>query len=345
MNGLREAFAEQAGHCTGLESPFMGRLMSLCAKHWPDAGTVADRANNWQGDIGPKSISLPLRIAGGLHALVLTEQAPALAACYPPEEVADEALWRAVTSALQAHADFLLDWIESPPQTNEVRRATALIPVAHMLAARFDMPLRLSEVGASGGLNLNFDQFQLRTGLECFGPESDVRLTPEWSGPCPKPANVQVAERRGVDLNPLNPAEPDDALRLLAYLWPDQADRMARTRAAIALPPAPVDRADAIDWLPDRLTPTPGQLRFVYSTIAWQYLPEARRAEGQALIERAGQSASDHSPLAWVRMEADASQDGAALTLKLWPGDHDLALARVDFHGRWIKWIGPVTLP
>jgi hypothetical protein len=33
-------------------------------------------------------------------------------------------------------------------------------------------------------------------------------------------------------------------------------------------------------------------------------------------------------------------QIGAALTLRLWPGDIRLALGRADFHGRWVQWSG-----
>jgi hypothetical protein len=32
---------------------------------------LAHQLESWDGDIGPKSASLPLRLAGGLHALVL----------------------------------------------------------------------------------------------------------------------------------------------------------------------------------------------------------------------------------------------------------------------------------
>jgi hypothetical protein len=57
------------------------------------------------------------------------------------------------------------------------------------------------------------------------------------------------------------------------------------------------------------------------------------------LIEAAGKRATRNRPLAWLSMEQDGSGlKGAALTLRLWPGDITLPLARVDFHGRWIDW-------
>lgn len=344
MSRLADAFLWQSESCAALGSPFMGQLMRLCAERWPEKGAVAERARAWPGDLGPMAASLPLRIAGGLHALVLTGLSQRLAHVYPPNRADDEALWDEVARALEVHADFLLDWIESPPQTNEVRRAAALIPVAHLLAARFGLPLRLSEMGASAGLNLNFDQFHLATGTKTYGPDSAVHLAPDWTGPCPPPAALRIAERRGVDLNPLDPTAPEDALRLTAYLWPDQADRLARTRAAMALAPAKVDRDDAAAWLQNRLGHVAGQAHLIYTTIAWQYLPSETKAACRAALEAAGAKASDTHPLAFLTMEADDQTPGAALTLELWPGSTRQTLARVDFHGRWITWQGPVAL-
>jgi hypothetical protein len=42
-------------------------------------------------------------------------------------------------------------------------------------------------------------------------------------------------------------------------------------------------------------------------------------------------------------MANDGRPPGAALTLRLWPGDQRFALGRFDFHGRWLDW-GPSAL-
>lgn len=344
MTRLAAAFASQSESCAALGSPFMARLMALCAARWPEHGAVADALRDWPGDLGPSAASLPLRIASGLHALALSGQAPDLAALYPPRTPSDDALWSGVETALERHAAFLTGWTRRPPQTNEVRRAAALIPVAHMLAARFGLPLRVSELGASAGLNLNFDRFRLTVGDRAFGPQGTVPLSPDWTGPCPAPAALEITERRGVDLTPLDPADPQDALRLMACLWPDQPERLALTRAAMALPPAPVDEADGVDWLAPRLAPVPGAVHLVYTTIAWQYFPADRQAAGRGLLAAAGAAATEAHPLAFLTLEADGLSPGAALTLQLWPRGEVVPLARVDFHGRWVDWSGPITL-
>lgn len=327
---LTEAFRSQAASCAALGSPFMARLMAVLTERLaPDHGAVSKRLFGWQGDVSSSGASLPLRLAGGLHALALGGHA-GLRAAYPPQ---DGPLWNAVSAAMESEAAFLLDWIECPPQTNEVRRATVLRAVGQWLVARHGLPLELRELGASAGLNLNWDRYGLVAGGAAFGPaEPALTLVPDWSGPLPPDVEPAIASRRGVDRAPVR-----DALRLRAYTWPDQPDRMARLDAALRLPPVPVDRADAADWLEGLAPQAEGTARLVCHTIAWQYFPEATRTRARAAIERIGAAATGDAPLAWFGMEADGGR-GAGLTLRLWPGDRRLDAGRCDFHGRWVEW-------
>lgn len=336
---LQEAFLDQARSCAALDSPFMDRLLTGLARDWPVHSALDQRCAEWTGDIGPGGASIPLRVAGGLHALVLSGQAPELAVVYPPQNVPDADLHQAVLAALGRHEPFLLEWMSNAPQTNEVRRSAVLIPAAHWIANRHPRPFVLSELGASGGLNLMFDRFALSAAGQYLGPaDPALTLEPRWAGPCPAPAHITVADRRGVDLNPLNPHAEDHALRLFAYLWPDQPHRTALTRAATTVHDARIDQGDAVDWLEGRLNTVPrGHVHLIYHTVAWQYFPPEAQARGTALIEAAGAQATRDSPLAWLGMENDGG-DGAALTLRLWPGDLCISLGRADFHGRWVQW-------
>ncbi|MEX0368878.1 MAG: DUF2332 domain-containing protein [Ruegeria sp.] len=344
---LRDALRRQARACTSLDSPFMERLLTALAAHWPEDSALARACAAWDGeDLGPSGASLPLRIAAGLHALVLRGDDPALAAVYPPNSVTDADLIEAVLNAIDTHADFLCKSIQSPPQTNEVRRSVALIPAAYWIAAHHPLSMMVSELGASAGLNLMWDRFAVATPDSRLGAEHPALvLSPDWAGPPPAAQAISVQDRRGVDLNPIDPHDADGALRLRAYLWPDQPERMRLTDAAIAVQDATVDRGDAIDWLADRLPQQPeGTLHLIYHTVAWQYFPPEAQTRGTALIEQAGASATPSTPVAWLRMEADGRSPGASLTLRLWPGDHHVTLARVDFHGRWITWTAPAAI-
>lgn len=340
---LRDALRAQATSCAALGSPFMDRVLTLLADHWPEDSALAHRIAHFEGDIGPAGHSLPLRLTGGLHALVLEHKDRALMAVYPPAHAHDDALRDAVLGALETHTGFLLDWIESPPQTNEVRRSAALIAGARVAVSQFDLPVHLSELGASGGLNLMWDHYALELDGKRYGPDMPVlMLNPAWRGPAPLDVVPQIVSRRGVDLNPLDPQRADHLLRLTAYLWADQPERLTLTRAAASVMTAPIDRADAVEWLAGRLAAAPqGHLHLIQHSVAWQYFPADVQARGTALIEAAGAQATPERPLAWLSMESDGDTTGgvgAAVTLRLWPGDIRLLLGRADFHGRWIDW-------
>lgn len=338
---VRAAFRSQAKSCAALGSPFVAMLCDLAAERLTAAQPVGRHLLGWTGDPSSSADSVPLRFAGSLHALVLRGADPALSQVYPPHAADPDGLWNAVERACRDHAEAILERLASPPQTNEVRRSAALLPGFLTIAKRFALPLCLSEVGASAGLNLLWDRYAYRLGDFAWGdPQSPVMLAPEWTGGRPPDASLTLRERAGCDLRPVDPAHPDDAQRLLSYLWADQADRIERTRAALhlaALSGLKVEAADAVDWLERRLAVIrPGCVHVIVHTIAWQYLPSAARERGDALIEEAGRAATEAAPLARLSLEGDGQAPGAALTLQMWPTGERHEIGRADFHGRWI---------
>jgi hypothetical protein len=344
---LTDAFRAQARACRDLGSPFTARLCDLIADRLPADTPVGAHIAAWSGDPGPSGTSVPLRLAGTLNRLRLSGD-PILTPAWPPHDVPDAALWAAIHTTLTTRAAEVIDGLASPPQTNEVRRSAALILAAHWLAARHPLPLILSEAGASAGLNLMFDRFALATPDGPRGATTPaLTLTPDWRGTTPPPATpITVADRRGVDLSPLDPGDPAQRLRLMSYIWPDQPDRVALTTSAIAVATAPVDRADAVDWLPARLSaPHPGHLHLIFHTIAWQYLPPDAQARGNGIIAAAGRRATAQAPLARLGMEGDGQSPGAALTLTVWDGATQdgttFPMGRIDYHGRWVDWRPP----
>ena len=318
----------------------MHRLMSGLAEGLSTGTPVGTRVLGWSGDASSNGHSVPLRLAGGLHALVLSGADPALAKAYRSN--ADPTA--AALAALHRHAEFLLRWLDSPPQTNEVRRSAALIAAGHWLTARLGLPLVLSELGASAGLNLLWDHYALRVGGRHYGPAlPTLTLTPDWQGPPPPLAPPVIRSRAGVDLNPLDPVT--DRLRVLAYLWPDQPDRLDKTAEALDLAAElkpRVAKGDAAGWLQTRLaTRHSGAVHLVFHTIAWQYFSPATQTRSLAALHAAGAQATPEAPLAHLAMEADTTPGTAALSLRLWPAGDTIPLARVDFHGRHISWTAP----
>ena len=342
-DAVRNSFRIQADACQALGSPFTARILRLLADGLTPGTTVADRVLAWPGDPAGRADALALRLAGGLHALALQGEPQVLRSFYTnPARYTDvEALAVLLDTTDHAPAP-LLGWLASAPQTNEVRRSAPLIAAGHWLAARFGLPMVLSELGASAGLNLNWDRYALDIGGGFGDRDSPLRLTPDWRGAMPPSTQPQVTQRRAVDLNPLDVTR--DSLRIRAYIWADQPHRMALTQTAIDMAnDLQVDRADAVEWLETRLqTQFQGHLHLIYHTVAWQYFPKVAQARGEALLQAAGNRATASAPLAHLSMESDGAEPGAALTLRLWPGNLTIPLGRVDFHGRWVDWQAPV---
>jgi hypothetical protein len=208
------------------------------------------------------------------------------------------------------------------------------------------LPLRLFELGASAGLNLKLDRFGYRLGDVVTGdPASGVQLAPAWTGPAPPASRVTVLTQRGVDINPLDVSDVAASEQLMAYVWPDQFERVRRAAAAIALTqasPPQIDCADAADWVEDRVTLEAGSTAVVMHSIAWQYFPATTQARIAAHLAALGSNASADSPLAWLRYEMDdaAAFDLPTLRLTLWQGGvpSERLLARAHPHGAFVLW-------
>jgi hypothetical protein len=338
---VRAAFARQAEWAARLDSPFMARLCSLLGERLDRSTEAGRRVLDWPGKADAFSDALPLRLTGGLHALVRRGGAPGLAAVYPPNPLPDgETLWAALAPVLAEPG--LLPWLDGAPQTNEVGRSAVLMSGLLVVADLFPQPVELLELGASAGLNLLLDRYGYDLGGVAAGVRgSPLQLRPEWKGAPPPDAPVEVVRRRGVDLHPLDVRRDGD--RLLAYVWPDQARRLAQLEAALAIAagePPQVEPRDAADWLEARLGEPQdrGVTRVVLHSIAFQYFPDGTKARIAAAIEAVGAAASDSAPLAWLRYEHDGDE-AISLRLKAWPSGEERLLAYCHPHGSWVEWL------
>ena len=341
---VRAAFADQAGWAEKLGSPFMASLTGMLARRLDRSSETGRRILDWPGPPEAAADNVPLRLCGGLHALVRSGALPDLASFYPPNPLPDEeAFGAAVEAALRESGEQLRPWLDSPPQTNEVGRSAVLMAGLQVIAARFPLPMETFELGASAGLNMLLEKHAYALGgLSAGAGESALRLAPEWKGAAPPAAAVRIEARAGVDLQPMDVRR--DRERLLAYVWPDQPDRIRQLEAAIAVAerdPPGVEQGDAAEWLEAKLAvaPTPRRTRVVLHSIAFQYFPEETQARIAAAIEGAGGEATESSPLAWLRFEMAKGDDKPSLRLRTWPGSEERHLAWAHPHGKWVRWL------
>ena len=348
---VREAYANQVDYCRANDSPVTARIAAAIAACLddPDAGGFIARIRDWAGS-SPLGDALPLRSAGGLHALHLSGKAPALAPIYADAPADDVALVRA---AAREHEAFLLPWLDGPPQTNEAGRSSGFIAGLLWLAGQ-GLPgcFECLEIGSSAGINLMMDRYHYDLGGVSVGPDAALmRFAPEWRGAPPPDQPISFAGLRGCDVAPVDLRDPVQALRLKAYIWPEHTVRFARLEAAIASAnqcPPDLVRMTAADFVEQQLDrpQEPGTTRVLIHSIVWQYVPKDQQARVRAAMEEAGRRASAEKPLAWVALEANRTLLNHGLTVRRWPGGgEETLLAAAHAHGAWLEWFSPETHP
>jgi hypothetical protein len=333
-----EAFEGQVAYCTRNTSPITAQLCRLLIEALDTSTKTGARVLGWTGN--PVADAVPLRLAGGIHALWQSGAAPELAPVFE-RGAGDAALMRAV---LAKHDDALMPWLDGPPQTNEPGRSAQLMTGLLEIARRHGPKIELLEIGSSAGLNLLIGRYRIDLPGVSTGPaDSPVVLAPEWRGPPPAPGPIEIVSARGVDIAPVDATTDEGAGRLLAYIWADhhvRFDRMAKALAMMRADPPRLDAGHAADWVEARLAEPQeaGVTRVLMHSIVWQYIDPAGQQRITAAMEAAGARATAERPLGWVRVEADRTINQHDITLRSWPGhDASVLYGHAHAHGFWVE--------
>lgn len=314
----------------------------------------------------PTEQQQPVLLLACTHHLVLDEPNSELAQWYPnltadarsPDDPELLTVFRRFVESRTAELTWLLS--VRTTQTNEVGRCGLFLPVFGHLEQEVGL-LGHIDVGTSGGLNLLLDRYQYRfTGdgedaasATIVGDDSPVIVEVSTRGPVPVPERMPVVGARvGIDRQPIDVGDPIEARWLEACVWPDQADRFHRLRAAIEMTAAarpPIRTADAIAALNGAVSEI-GARSHPVVTNSWvlNYLTPLQRVAYLNELERLGQS----QDLSWVLAESPAltpeipvdldveGVDATMLTLVRWrAGERTVeTLATCHPHGYWLHW-------
>ena len=341
---VRTAFENQVAYCRDNGAPVTALVCQALLELLDSkrGAGVMDRIRAWAGP--PLADALPLRIAGGLHALHLKHEEPGLAAIYDGLQPVDATA--RVADVLERHDRALLPWLNGPPQTNEAGRSWAYAAAMLWLIEQgCPAEFALYELGSSAGINLMMDRYRFDLGGVAVGPvDARMRIVPEWRGAPPPHRPFRVIEAHGCDVAPVDLTDPEQALRLRAYIWPDLTERFARMDAAVAearLAPPRIARMRAGGFVEEVLSEEPrrGVTRAIMHSVVWQYVPTQERTSITAAIEAAGAAATAEAPLAWVMLEANRDTHRHELTVRWWPaGGRAVTLATAHPHGAWVEW-------
>jgi len=339
------SFDNQVAYCTASGATVTARIVTaardLLERREP--GELLDRLRSWPG--APLADALPLRLAGGIHALHLKGVEPALKAIYDDLTGIDDA--EIVGAAIARHEAELLPWLDGPPQTNEAGRSSNFIAAMLWLADK-GLPARFEclEIGSSAGINLMLDRYHYDLGGVQVGPEPGaMRFAPKWQGDPPPDRSFEIVSTKGCDVAPVDLTDPDQALRLKAYIWPEHSVRFERMDAAIA--EAVKSRPDlvhmnAAEFVEAELAKpqAAGTTRMLMHSIVWQYVPDDQQARVTEAMEAAGANATPERPLAWVALEANRVLHIHEMAVRFWPGGAEpVVVSRAHPHGARVEWL------
>jgi hypothetical protein len=341
----RESFDIQAGYCAAMQAPITARVSTVLGKTMTRDSATGRRVLDWPGE--PVADALVLRLIGGLHALH-RRGAPELAPVFTGAVTDPDAVAAVLHQVFVTHDAELLPWLDGPPQTNEAGRSAGLMTGILHLAQRYGPKFEVLEIGSSAGLNLLIGRYRFDLGGVRAGPaDSPVEIKPEWRGPPPPQAPVEIVSARGVDIQPLDLSGSRDAERLQAYCWVENVERQARLEKTIAMVRVEgVDlvRGDAADWVEARLAEpqAEGVTRVLMHSVVWQYLPDATQHRIADAMLAAGERATPDRPLGWVMMEPNRDLHRHEVRVRGWPGDTPMQLvALTHAHGAWVEALEP----
>jgi hypothetical protein len=342
----RAAFDVQAQYCDAMAAPVTARIARALGRTLDRSTATGSRVLDWAGE--PVADALALRLIGGLHALHRTRVDAALSAVFEGAVAEDSATDTALADAVARYDVALLPWLDGPPQTNEAGRSAGLMTGLLHLAARFGPRVELLEIGSSAGLNLMMGRYAFDLGgIAVTPPSPAIVIRPDWRGVAPPGAPIEIVSARGVDVAPIDLADPAAAARLAAYVWIDAAERQERLQRAVALvrtEGVTLDRGDAADWVEARLAEpqVAGTTRVLVHSVVWQYLAPEGRARIRAAMDAAGARATSTQPLGWVMMEPNRDLHRQEVRVQGWPGDTPMALvALTHAHGTWVEGLSP----
>ena len=318
----------QSAGCKFLGSPFYGAILGSATADLEAGGPVWELLEPFAVEHRESAVSL--RMLGAVHRLVLLDQLPELAAHYPSVGGDGDATtaWPLFRQALVDRRDEIASQMKQGCQTNEVGRSAALFGGFLEVAHRSSKPMRILEIGASAGLNLRWDRYYYKSVGGAWGDDtSPVQFTYSFEVPPPMNRTAEVVERKGCDLNPIDPTSDEGALTLRSFVWADQLGRLSQLDGAIQVAsevPAEVERIGAADFLERELaTPRDDVATVVYHSVFMQYVSGPERERINSAVEGAG--------VYYLRMEPAYPLFEVRL-------DGDL-LGTCHAHGTAVRWI------
>lgn len=304
----------------------------------------------------PKHAHLPLMLLASVHYLILSGLDHPLTDVYRGHSSEDPVpLFRDV--CLSNRERLLSIMASHRMQTNECGRSAYIALGLALVADALGEPIALVDAGASAGLNMLYDRYDLNYApLESLGDQDSsvsirCRVQPH-SFRLPSRLPI-VPIRIGVDCNPVDLTEERERRWLLACVWPDTG-RLERTVSALAIAAREqptVIRGDVATELGAVFETIDGECVIcVVTSAVYSYLDTEAKAQFIESLDAAGKDRS----VAWLSIDAPGTVElfeppPIPATCEIMPAVLGLAtfrkskraargLAITHPHGAWINW-------
>ena len=255
-------------------------------------------------------------------------------------------------------------------QMSEVARCTQ-IALGIAATAPPGGPVALVDLGTGAGFGLHLDRYRYRVGAVTGGPPAaalTLDCEPRGAGQPPPAALPPIAGRAGIDVHPVDAADPA-ARAWLEACAPPEASALSRLAAALDLAarhPARIVAGDVVDALPGVLAGLDAPRVIVTDAYLAVFLPPERREHLAGILAEAGRE----RPVTWLSLDPlvplgpagrdsvqgialpqplidDYRRDGvfAVLGARTFHGGTGSArlLARAHPSGLWVEWLSPGT--
>jgi hypothetical protein len=317
---------------------------------------------------------LPALLATAAVSFLVRRDRPVPLAGYFPEPGApqppfDDGFYPAAQAFISARlGEIMAECTRRRYQMNEVARCTHIALGISATAGPRPEAVALADLGTGAGLGLHLDRYRYLVGGRASGPPAaalSLNCQVRGSREPPPVTLPPIADRAGIDVEPVNLRDPAARSWLLACA-PPESSAQARLAAAMEVTrqhPAEILAGDVTQMLPRVLERfPPGQGVIVTDSYLAVFLPPQRRAELTGVMADAGRS----RPVTWLSLDplvplgpsgrhsvqglplpssliADYQRHGvfAVLGARTFHrgSDRGRLLARAHPSGGWIEWL------
>lgn len=295
---------------------------------------------------------VPNSFLAAVHFLVLRNQDASIAKYYPSVSGLNvEAIpFHLFKAFVKDHQQEIINILKYRiVQTNVLTRCNYLLPVFATILSQANNPATIIDIGASAGLNLNFDHYEYYYNNQKVYGNSNVKLHCQLKGdlvPAVKSFNTSI-QKIGIDQHLIDPSNPDDLTWLLALIWPDQTERFAMLNEAVTLQqhsPVQLIKGSTISEFKNIIeSVNTSHTLILYATHVLYQFSESLLQDFNLMLDTIGQQRDYYflSAEATKAMQLKYNTSNTAVVLTSYKNKHkqEIWVAETNGHGNWMQWL------